>query len=145
MRLLAGLQAMAVLCPLLVYACLAAVARLSQPAQLAVVGQVLFPLLAVLCGVLGGFQFPVASRVFFARADGPRRGSIGSLYGLDLAGSCAGAIVFSAYLIPVYGFLKTSLLLALVNLVPALLAAASMREAGAPRKPPSERGQTPPP
>jgi spermidine synthase len=143
MRLLAGLQAMAALCPLLVYACLAAAARLSQAAQLAVVGPVLFPLLAVLCAVLGGFQFPVASRIFFDRPAAARRGSIGSLYGLDLAGSCAGAIVFSAYLIPVYGFLKTSLLLALVNLPPALLAAASMREAGAPAKPPSARGQTP--
>jgi spermidine synthase len=143
LRLLAGWQVMAALCPLLVYACLAAVARLSQPAQLALVAHVLFPLLAVLCGVLGGFQFPVASRIFFDQP-APRRRSIGSLYGLDLAGSCAGAIVFSAYLIPMYGFLKTSLLLALVNLAPALLAAAAMREAGAPARPLSARVQTPP-
>lgn len=101
--------------PLLVYACL---------------GWAPIPLLAVLCGLLGGFQFPVASRIF-----GPRPGSIGSLYGLDLAGSCAGALVFSAYLIPVYGFLRTSVLLALVNLGPALLAAS----ASGPAKPLSER------
>jgi len=127
MRLLAGLQALAAVSPLLLYACLALIAQLTQPAQLALVSQVLFPLLAVLCGLLGGFQFPVASRIFFDRA---HRSGMGSLYGLDLAGSCAGAILFSAYLIPVYGFLKTSLLLALVNVAPALLAAASAREAG---------------
>ena len=113
--LLAALQAGATLLPLLVYACL---------------GWAPIPLLAVLCGLLGGFQFPVASRIF-----GPRPGSIGSLYGLDLAGSCAGALVFSAYLIPVYGFLRTSVLLALVNLGPALLAAS----ASGPAKPLSER------
>lgn len=144
LRQLAGLQAMAALCPLLVYACLAAVARISRPAQLALVGQVLFPLLAVLCGVLGGLQFPVASRIFFDQPDAPRRGSIGSLYGLDLAGSCAGAIVFSAYLIPVCGFLKTSLLLALLNLPPVLLAMASLRESKAPARPLSAPVETPP-
>jgi spermidine synthase len=104
---LAALQAMATLLPLGVYACL---------------DSVLIPWLAVMCGMLGGFQFPVASRIFF---NGRARGSMGALYGLDLAGSCVGAIVFSVYLIPVYGFFKTSLLLALVNLAPALLAALS--------------------
>jgi spermidine synthase len=129
MGLLAGLQCTVALCPLLLYSLLVAVARLSQPAQLAVVGQVLFPLLAVLCGLPGGFQFPVASRIYF---DQPKRreGSLGSLYGLDLAGSCVGAIVLSAYLIPVYGFLKTSLLLAMVSLAPALLAVSLLHKAG---------------
>jgi spermidine synthase len=121
MGLLALLQGTAAICPLLLYALLAAVARLSQPAQLAVVGQVLFPLLAVLCGLPGGFQFPVASRIYFDRPE-RRGGSLGSLYGLDLAGSCIGAVVLSAYVIPVYGFMKTSLLLAMVSLAPALLA-----------------------
>ena len=105
--MLAGLQAGAVGLPLIVYASL---------------GWAPIPLLAVVCGLVGGFQFAVASRVF-----APRRGNIGALYGLDLAGSCVGAMVFSAYLIPVYGFLKTALLLALVNLAPALLAAFSAR------------------
>jgi spermidine synthase len=129
MRLLALLQGTAALCPLLLYALLAAVARLSQPAQLAVVGQVLFPLLAVLCGLPGGFQFPVASCIYFDRP-ARRGGSLGSLYGLDLAGSCIGAVLLSAYLIPVYGFLKTSLLLAMVSLAPALLAFSLLHKAG---------------
>ena len=44
-----------------------------------------YPGLAVLCGVLGGYEFPVASSIFFAA--GPRR-SPGTLYAVDLAGSC---------------------------------------------------------
>ena len=40
----------------------------------------------------------------------------GTLYALDLAGSCLGAVLFSAWLVPMFGFLKTALLLALVSL-----------------------------
>jgi len=40
-----------------------------------------------------------ASRIFCAR-------NPGTLYALDLAGSCLGAVLFSVYLIPVFGFLK---------------------------------------
>jgi spermidine synthase len=74
-----------------------------------------FTLLALLCGALGGYQFPVASRVSSARAPG-------TLYALDLAGGCIGAIAFSAWLIPVFGFLRTSLLIAVVDLPPAIAA-----------------------
>ena len=75
----------------------------------------LFTLLSLLSGALGGYQFPVASRVSSARAPG-------TLYALDLAGGCAGAILFSAWLIPVFGFFRTSLLIALVDLPPAIAA-----------------------
>ena len=54
----------------------------------------------MLCGALGGYQFRVASRIF---RSGQGR-NLGTLYALDLAGSCAGAILFSVYLIPVFGF-----------------------------------------
>ena len=72
-------------------------------------------MLALGCGVLGGYQFALASRV--SRAARP-----GALYAVDLAGSCAGAILFSLYLIPVFGFFRTSLLAAELNLAPAALA-----------------------
>jgi predicted membrane-bound spermidine synthase len=45
------------------------------------------------------------------------------LYALDLAGACAGALALSILLIPVYGFLRTAVLMGAVNLVPAVLAA----------------------
>ena len=84
-------------------------------------GQIAFPVLALLSGVLGGYQFPIASRVFFShRAQGARHA--GTLYALDLAGACLGAVAISAYLVPVFGFFKTALLIAVVNLAPAALA-----------------------
>jgi predicted membrane-bound spermidine synthase len=48
---------------------------------------------------------------------------LGTLYAIDLLGGCAGALLLSSYLIPVFGFWKTAWLIAVVNLAPALLAA----------------------
>jgi spermidine synthase len=75
----------------------------------------LFPVLALGCGLLGGYQFPVASRVFFAD-----KGSPGSLYALDLAGSSLGAVLFSAWLIPLFGFWSAALVMAAMSLASVL-------------------------
>ena len=83
-----------------------------------------FPVLALLAGMLGGFEFPLAMRIFSP-------GGPGKLYALDLAGSCLAAVLFSLWLVPVFGFLRTALLSALVSLAPAAIAARSA--AGAPR------------
>jgi hypothetical protein len=80
----------------------------------------LYPAMALLTGMLGGYQFILANRVYYATCT-PGRGSPGLLYALDLAGSCAGALLLSLYLIPVYGFLQTSLWISLLNLAPAAL------------------------
>jgi len=82
-------------------------------------GASLFPVMAALCGMLGGAQFAAASRIYFGQKE---RESLGALYALDLAGACVGALVFSAWLIPVFGFLKTAALMAIVNCGPALSA-----------------------
>jgi spermidine synthase len=89
----------------------------AMPASAAV-----FSLAALACGMLGGFEFPLACGVFFggAKAAGTKR--LGALYALDLAGSSVGAIAVSAWLIPVFGFLKTGWLAAMLGLAPALLA-----------------------
>jgi spermidine synthase len=125
-RALAWLQVLAALAPLLLYAAFEAVTRVTSPAGLFLVSQVLFPVLALFCGMLGGYEFPVASRIFFSTSRG--RGP-GTLYALDLAGSCLGAVLFSAYLVPVFGFLKTAVLTAMVSLAPAALAMRSVWEA----------------
>jgi spermidine synthase len=127
LRALAALQVLAGLAPLVLYGMFEAAARVRSPAGLLVVSQVLFPLLALLCGMLGGYEFPLASRIFFA--SGPKR-SPGTLYALDLAGSCLGAIFFSVYLVPVFGFFRTALLIALVSLAPALMAILSAARVG---------------
>ena len=113
-RTLVFLQAGAAIAPLLLYAVFEAVAQATG-------GQLLFPALALGCGMLGGYQFPVASRIFCAR-------NPGTLYALDLAGSCLGAVLFSVYLIPVFGFFRTALLAAMVSLAPAVMAMRSVSE-----------------
>jgi len=84
------------------------------------------PVLALVCGALGGFQFAAASRQVVnkkQRGLSPARTEVrppGKLYAIDLAGSCAGALLVSAYAIPVFGFLKTCCLVALLNLYAAV-------------------------
>lgn len=91
----------------------------SGPAQLWLVSHVMFPVLALGAGWLGGWQFPVASRIYFASR---QASSPGALYGLDLTGACLGALLISGYLLPVYGFFQTACLLSVWNLPPALAA-----------------------
>jgi spermidine synthase len=88
-------------------------AALSGPALCALLGvsHLLYPVLALACGVLGGYQFIVASRLWGSP-------STGALYALDLAGASAGAILFGAWLIPVFGFWRSAALIAAVSLAP---------------------------
>jgi len=119
LRAVALLQFSAALAPILLYAILVAFARVESELGLIIVSGVAFPVVALVSGLLGGYQFPLASRVFFA---GETVRSPGMLYGLDLLGACVGAVVLSAFLFPVYGFLRSALLMAVVNLAPAVLA-----------------------
>jgi spermidine synthase len=84
--------------------------------------QFVFPVLTALCGMLGGYQFPVATEIYLYNDDSSGRSRLGTLYAIDLLGGCAGALLLSSYLIPVFGFWKTAWLSAAVNLAPSLLA-----------------------
>ena len=138
LRALAVLQVCAALAPLVLCGIFTVAAAMRNSAGLLVVSQILFPLLALLCGSLGGYEFPLASRIFFS--SGPTRGA-GALYSLDLAGSCLGAVLFSIYLIPVFGFFKTALLIALVSLAPALMAISTVDCSELPTAPAPEAGR----
>ena len=128
LRLLAGLQILLAASPLLLYGLLIQLGRVSSAGGQRAASEILFPALALVAGLLGGFQFLLASRAYFG--DAPESGrSPGVLYALDLAGACAGALALSILLIPVYGFLRTAALMAAVNLAPALMAAAAGRRA----------------
>jgi spermidine synthase len=94
--------------------------RGSNAPRTLLVAQFAFPALAVLCGMLGGLQFPIATEIYL-RESGAQTG-LGVLYAVDLVGGCAGALLLSTYLIPVFGFWKTAWLSGAVNLAPALLA-----------------------
>ena len=93
--------------------------------------QIAFPVLAALSGMLGGYQFPIATGIYLR--DSSPGTSLGTLYAIDLLGGCAGALLLSGYLIPVFGFWKTAWLSAAVNLAPVLLAARVALEARSPR------------
>jgi spermidine synthase len=105
---------------------IAFLARVSSRAGVLLAAQS-FPVLAVLCGVLGGYQFPIATKIYLGGAK--MRKGLGALYAVDLLGGCTGALVLSSYLIPVFGFWKTAWFSAAVSLAPALLAARLSLEA----------------
>jgi spermidine synthase len=94
--------------------------RISSGTATLVAAQFVFPALAVLGGMLGGYQFPIATEIYLG--DSSPKASVGTLYAIDLFGGCVGALLLSTYLIPVFGFSKTAWLSAAVNLAPALLA-----------------------
>jgi spermidine synthase len=85
------------------------------------VAQAAFPALAVLCGIPGGLQFPIATEIYLR--DRETQSGTGTLYALDLLGGCAGALLLAGFLIPVFGFWKTAALAAAISAAPALLAA----------------------
>jgi spermidine synthase len=121
MMQLAGLQVLAALSPLLLYLFLNSFAGVRSSGMLTLVSQILFPAIALLAGILGGYELALATEIFFSDAQVPPA-SLGMLYGIDLIGACLGALMLSAFLLPLFGFLKTSTFIAVVNLVPALLA-----------------------
>ncbi len=81
--------------------------------------QIVFPALAALAGMLGGFQFVTAASIFL-RGRGQGAG-FGLLYAIDLLGGCVGALALSAFLIPVFGFWRTAWLAAAINAAALLL------------------------
>ena len=97
------------------------IGNFSSPMAAWIAAQVIFPALAALAGMLGGFQFVVAAGIFLRDRAG--RSGLGVLYAIDLVGGCAGALVLSGFLIPVFGFWKTAWLVAGINVAAALLAA----------------------
>ncbi len=86
---------------------------------------IVFPALALLCGMLGGLQFPIATEIYLGQRH--KRTGLGMLYAVDLLGGCVGALWLSSYLIPVFGFWRTAWLSVAVNLAAAFLAARATR------------------
>jgi spermidine synthase len=73
-----------------------------EPGAFALQAQVAFPLLAFVAGVVGGLQFPLANDLWLAEMPGAARAA-GYTYGADLLGSCFGALLTTALLVPVFG------------------------------------------
>ncbi len=122
MLTLAWLQGLAVLCAPLFYLLFTSLRTVHDSLALSWASYGLFPVLAVSAGMLGGYQFVVASAVFF-EGTGPSRQNLGTLYAVDLLGACVGAFALSSYVLPVFGFAKAGVLIAAINLGAGLLAA----------------------
>ncbi len=76
--------------------------------------QIVFPILVALTGLLVGLEFPLANKIYLK---GQKVGkTAGLLYGVDLFGSCLGALLASVLLIPILGILQTCLIVSLFNL-----------------------------
>jgi predicted membrane-bound spermidine synthase len=86
----------------------------------------LFPLLAFLSGFLGGYQFPLVSRLYYPTRD-CRRSNPGIIYGLDILGAWCASLLISLVFFPLYGLVASALLIAVVNTGPILLAATAAK------------------
>jgi spermidine synthase len=112
LRTISLLQLLAAAAPLLLFAIFQGLAGVTSAAGLFAVRHIVFPLLALLSGMMGGYQFPLATRVFV----GEHRPSAGTLYALDLLGACVAAVLLSAYFVPVFGLLRTAVFIAAADL-----------------------------
>src|SRR5208283_2091527 len=70
-------------------------ARISGVATTWLAAQLVFPALAALTGILGGYQFPIATHIYLHERNS--RSRLGMLYAIDLLGGCAGALLVSSY------------------------------------------------
>jgi spermidine synthase len=104
---------------------LGAVGDVSSRTTTWLAAQMVFPALAAIAGMLGGFQFVTAAGIFL-RGSGEGAG-FGLLYAIDLLGGCVGALALSTFLIPVFGFWRTAWLTAAINVAALLLAARDSR------------------
>ncbi|MBZ5646347.1 MAG: fused MFS/spermidine synthase [Acidobacteriia bacterium] len=112
---------------LVLWAALFGLAEVRDPRYLPLITQAAFPLMAAVCGLVGGSQFPLASGSFFLSTDGR---NAGALYAVDLVGSCVGALGVSVFLLPVFGLGRTAVLIALSNISAAAVAASALGAAG---------------
>jgi len=82
--------------------------------------QIAFPLMAFLAGFIGGLQFPLAGALLLAETPSTARVA-GYTYGIDLLGSCLGALLTTALLIPVFGIPYACVMASALNLGSFLL------------------------
>lgn len=75
-----------------------------------------FSLLPVIAGFLGGAQFPLANKICLQKTNQEVGRVAGLTYGMDLLGSCLGAFLTAVFLIPILGIVKTCMIAVLLNL-----------------------------
>jgi spermidine synthase len=93
---------------------------LSQLSFQFVGSEYVFMLLVVIAGMLTGFEFPISSKLYFLckRDSGVTAGMIDSA---DHTGAFFGAILTSVLFVPIFGVVKSCIIIAVLNLVSMLL------------------------
>ncbi|MDP3041882.1 MAG: fused MFS/spermidine synthase [Candidatus Omnitrophota bacterium] len=76
---------------------------------------VLFLFLPIIAGFIGGFQFPLANKIYPLNEKKEIGRVAGLSYGLDLLGACLGAFLTAIFLIPILGIPKACLVTAIIN------------------------------
>jgi len=74
----------------------------------------IFPVLPIVAGIIGGIQFPLANKIYLKNEEETGRVA-GISYGLDLLGACVGSFFAAAFLMPVLGIFETCILVAIIN------------------------------
>ncbi|MCK5655275.1 MAG: hypothetical protein KAI03_03140, partial [Candidatus Aureabacteria bacterium] len=74
-----------------------------------------FPILPVIAGFVGGIQFPLANRLYLKTEKGLIGKVSGLTYGLDVFGSFFGALIGSAILIPLLGIFQSCAVASIIS------------------------------
>lgn len=82
--------------------------------------ELVFTSLPFIAGFVGGVQFAAANKLYL-KGSGAVRRAAGITYASDLAGSCAGAILVSAFMIPLTGVYGTCISVVFLNLLAFIL------------------------
>lgn len=82
--------------------------------------QTTFAFLPIIAGFIGGFQFPLATKICLKDSTESAK-TAGFLYGIDLLGSCVGGLIAGLVFIPIIGIARTCLLLSLINALVLIL------------------------
>lgn len=83
---------------------------------------IFFPALSFLAGLQGGALFALANKIYLNKEKENSAGrSAGLIYGLDLLGSCAGAVLTAVFIIPVLGLTQGCMIVSLLNFLLVLL------------------------
>lgn len=101
----------------------------ATPVKYSVAIELVFLLLAAAIGAFVGFEYPVANKLYLERRGGDSR-QAGVMYGVDLVGSCLGALLAGVWMLPVLGITGTMIVLIALNAMMAVAASTPTHSVG---------------
>ena len=119
-RLYTKLQAAIFVYPLFLIVFFKIFSSLQHAGWLRWAGANIFALLPFIAGFAGGVQYPLANKICFTQTQKEAR-LAGTTYAVDLFGSFIGALLLSAFFVPIVGVSATCILVAGLNFVSLVL------------------------